>query len=226
MLAYENDPAVYFTYDDAVIAAGQRDSINHSFFSLNTSILTDTVWVKVKTMGDISNQDRPISIVHTNAGKAGAAVAGTHYLSFDNPAIKSLMVIPANKVETKIPVVFLRDASLALEQVRLELALESNEYFRPGIDIWRTFIVTTTDQAVKPALWDSRWYIPFGRTWGSVKMRFIINVTGYTDWDVFPNETSVMIYLRDIVAQAFKEYNRDHPDDPLREANGDLVLFL
>jgi hypothetical protein len=227
MLTYENDPAIYFTYDDVIVAAGQRDSINHSFFSLNTSILTDTVWLKISTMGEISPQDRPVSIVHTNAGKAGAAVAGKHYLSFDNPAIKSLMVIPANKAEAKIPVVFLRDESLALDQVRLELAVGSNEYFRPGIDRWRTFIVTTTDQAVKPALWDSRWYMIYGRTWGSVKMRFIINVTGYDDWDNFPtSDISYMNYLRDIVAQAFSEYNRDHPDNPLKEANGDIVVFL
>jgi hypothetical protein len=222
MLAYENDPAIYFTYESTL--GGQRDSINHSFFVLNTSILTDTVWIKISTMGEISSQDRPFSIVQTNTGKAGAAVAGTHYVSLDNPAVKSLMVIPANKVEAKIPVIFFRDESLALEQVRLELAVASNEYFHPGIDRWRTLTVTTTDQAVKPSTWNT-WQYYFGATWGSVKMRFIINVTGYTEWGVVPSDFSYVLHLRDLVAQAFKDYNRDHPDNPLKEANGDIVVF-
>jgi hypothetical protein len=221
MLSYENEPAVYFAHE----TYGQRDSISHSFFLLNTTILSDTVYIKVNTMGQISSQDRPISLIQTNVGKPEAAVAGKHYVSFDDAGMKERLWIPANSAEANIPIVFIRDPSLALGQIRLELAIEKNEYFRPGIDAWRTFIVTTTDQAVRPALWDTRWRTFFGSTWGSIKMRFIIDATGYTEWGVTPSDMSYLTFLRNTVLQKFDEYNAAHPDEPLKEADGELVRF-
>lgn len=216
MLSYKNDPAIYF----------ENDSVAHSFFALNTSVLQDTVLVRVNTMGEVSSQDRAISIIQTNAGKAGAAVAGVHYIPFDNASLKTLVKVPAGKAYADVPVVLIRDASLSLDQVRLELAVASNDNFRPGIDTKRAFIITTTDLALKPKDWDSMWWLIFGSTWGPVKMRFIIDATGYTDWDFFPSsDMSYLFYLRDMAAQKFLEYNMAYPDAPLREANGEIVAI-
>ncbi|MDR3246807.1 MAG: DUF4843 domain-containing protein [Prevotellaceae bacterium] len=223
---YENDPAIYFAYDVALPDSEtmQKDSLNHSFFVLKSSALRDTVWIMVNTMGRTEDYDRPFVIVQSNSGQADAAVAGTHYLPFDDAGIKRFFTVEANKAQALIPVVLLRHSSLALNRVRLELTVVGNEYFRPGIENFRTFAVTTSDRAVKPALWDGIWYYYFGE-WGSEKMRFVINATGYTQWERIPADMSYINYLSDTVAQAFRDYNQEHPDDPLHEANGDLVTF-
>jgi hypothetical protein len=219
MLSYENDPAVYF-------AGGiSGDSLNHSFFLLNTNILRDTVLVKVNTMGELAAEDRPVSIVQTNAGTENAAIAGVHYVPFDDPDVKNLAVVPAGKEFVEIPVILLRDKSLDTTQVRLELTVLANEHFRRGINTKLRFLVTTTNLIEKPAAWDTRWYMFLGRSWGPVKMRFLIDVTGYTDWYTTPTDMSLLQYLGNLARQKLIEYNRDHPDDPLREANGDLVVI-
>jgi len=222
MTGYENDPAIYFHWNSE--SNQQHDSINHSFF-FNENLMQDTVWVRVNAMGKTEPVDRPIVLVQTNTGDPDAAISGKHYKAFDAPGIKEKMVIPANQVYANIPIVVLRDKTLESEEVRLELEVAGNEYFRPGIDVWRKFLVTTTAQAVKPAMWDTRWRYYFGPTWGSVKFRFIIEATGYTDWDTLPGDGNYLSYLQNVVLQKFEEYNRDNPDTPLKEANGDLVVF-
>lgn len=221
MLSYENDPAIYFAGN----LENQSDSVNHSFFMLSSEIAKDTVLVRINIMGELSSQARPVAVVQTNAGAEEAAVAGTHYVPFDDATLKPLYQVPAGKEFVDIPIVFIRDASLDSTKVRLELSLTTNEYFRPGIVEKQRFVLTTTDLIEKPSAWDTRWYMFLGRSWGSVKMRFIIDITGYTDWYTTPTDMALMQYFGAIAKQKLIEYNAAHPDDPLREANGDLVTF-
>lgn len=221
MEPYNDTPALYFEN----IKYGQADSINHSFFIYGDEVKEDTVWVVVNTMGYPENIDRPISLVQTNTGKANAAVPGTHFISFDDPTLKSYFHIPANQVSQKIPIVFLRDKSLITNEYRIELAIIENEYFRPGIDAWRSFVVTTTDQAVRPNNWDTTWIYVFGTTWGREKMKFIIQVTGFTDFDNPPMDGGYRRWLGEAAKLALAKYNAEHPNDPLAEADGELVTF-
>ncbi|MGM9701830.1 MAG: DUF4843 domain-containing protein [Prevotella sp.] len=221
MEPWSDTAAIYFEHDTYI----QTDSIKQTFFIYDDDVKTDTVKVRVCAMGGVADYDRPFTLVQTNIGKPDAAVAGTHFESFDSPETKKYLVIPAGKVYQDIPIVLLRDKSLALGEYRLKLAVEDNEHFRKGIDAWRTFVVTTTDQAVKPALWDTRWRYYFGATWGSVKMKFIIQHTGYTDFDTLPDDYSYLLWLGNTAKQALIEYNAAHPDSPLCEADGTLVTF-
>lgn len=221
MSGYENDPAVYF----AGIGDNKIDSINHSFVLLSSDVLTDTVLVRVNTMGALSSQARPVTVVQTNAGVEGSAVAGVHYVSFDDAALKPLLQVSAGKEFVDIPVVFIRDTSLLSGRVRLELALEKNDYFRPGVIDKLKFTLTTSDLLEKPSAWDTRWFIFLGQSWGPVKMRFLIDITGYDDWYTTPNDMSLLQYFGALAKQKLLEYNAAHPDEPLREANGDLVSF-
>ena len=221
---YDGNPAVYFSWSST--SGAQHDSINHSFFLLKDyTQTTDTVWVKVNLLGSTAPVDRPIAIVQTNTGKANAAVPGTHFLSFDNPWVKERMIIPADSVQMRLPIVIFKDGSLNTHTVRLELAVVENEYFRPGIEAYRNFVVTTTAQAVKPSLWDTRWRYQFGSTWGTVKFRFIIDATGYLDWDIYPTDNGYLTWLQNTTLQKFEEYKLSNPGNPLKEANGDLVTF-
>jgi hypothetical protein len=229
---YVNDPAIYFAHGsnyslDGTLAntISQNDSINYSFFILDDSIKRDTIYVFICTQGEIVDYDRPISLIQTNEGESDAAVSGVHFVGLDDPAVKKSLVVPADQVYAKVPIIMLRDASLELEEKRLELSVAQNEYFRPGIDEYRNFIITTTDIAVKPSNWDTRWKWYFGPTFGSVKFRFIINATGYTEWEKVPMDFSYISWMMTVVQQKLYDYNLAHPDDPLKEADGTLVTF-
>lgn len=219
-LEYENDPALYFVNEDY----GQKDSLDHSFF-LVPGDGPDTVYVQVQTMGYLVDKDRPILLEQTNSGDENAAVPGVHYMPFDDPEVSKYHVIPANSARASVPVILLRDESLDLKQVRLELKVAQNEHFRPGIPQWTTFVIKTTAEAVKPSNWDTRWRYYFGASWGSVKMKFIIDVTGYTDWGIVPSDSGYLNYLRTKVLSKFQEYNSANPENPLKEADGTLVSF-
>jgi hypothetical protein len=223
MLNYENAPAIYFAGN----ATNRSDSINHSFFVLNSNIVKDTVRVRVNTMGELSSQDRPVTLIQTNVGAEGAAVAGIHYVPFDDATLKPLLKVPAGKEFADIPVVLIRDNSLDTVKVRLELGLVGNEYFRPGVVEKQRFVLTTTDLVEKPGAWDIAYATLLGKSWGPVKMRFLIDVTGYTNWYTMPAayEMIMIQYFGALVRQKLLEYNADHPDEPLREANGNLVSF-
>ena len=227
MMRYEDDPAIYFANEElSAYYSVQSDSINHSFFIYGEDVTTDTVHVLIRTMGMPVDYDRPVKLVQTNAGAPDAAIAGTHYVPFDDPALADSFSIPAGEVSHFVPIVLLRDNSLKTETVRLELTLEGNEHFRQGIDEWRNFLVTTSDTAVKPKIWDSYWRYYFGASWGPEKMRFIIQSTGLTDFDTQPSDYSYLNWLGDTAKQALLEYNADRPEEEwLREADGTLVSF-
>lgn len=225
MMRYGNDPAIYFAHERLNSNKVQTDSLNHSFFIYGSDVTFDTVRVLVRTMGMPVDYDRPVRLVQTNAGKPNAAIAGTHYIPFDDPTMVDSCCIPAGEVKRLIPIVLLRDKSLASEEVRLELTLEANEHFRQGIDKWRNFLLTTSDKAVKPSNWDTSWRLVFGNSWGTEKMRFIIQSTGLTDFDNVPNDYSYRTWLGDTAKQALLEYNQAHPDAPLCEADGTPVSF-
>ncbi len=226
MTEYENSPAIYFTRGLGYYDLDRNDSIAHSFFLLPANTVRDTVWVKVSTMGLTADHDRYVKVVQANAGEPDAAVAGTHYVAFDDPGVAQKMVVPAGSVEGRIPVVVLKHASLASRTVRIKLAVAGNEHFRPGIDAWRTYVVTTTSMTAKPSIWDTEWANYFGPTWGPVKFRFIIDATGWLDWETpILDDYGFQQNMQMEVLQRFAEYNRDNPDNPLRETNGDLVVF-
>lgn len=219
-LQYENDPALYFVNDNY----GQKDSLDHSFF-LVPGDGPDTVYVQLHTMGELSDSDRPFVLEQTNGNDPDAAKPGVHYVAFDDPAVSKYFVVPAHSVSVNLPIIFIRDESLNTSKVRLALRIVPNDYFRLGIPEWTTFVLKTTAEAVKPALWDTRWKYYFGPSWGSVKMKFIIDVTGYTNWDYYPNDSGFLNYLEAKVLSRFQEYNEANPDNPLKEADGTLVTF-
>ena len=119
--------------DIARVQLSDTSAISSTFVYELPSVSRDTVYVPVNTIGDLSNTDRPVKLVQVSeAGVVDAAVAGVHYLSFDDPSIQSLMVVKANSVRAQIPVVLLRDPSLKEKTVRLRLELVANEQFGLG----------------------------------------------------------------------------------------------
>ena len=110
MDTYENDPAIYFDHETA-------DSVAYSFFTLDSHIPRDTVWVETITMGLPSDQDRPFTIVQTNTSESDAAQPGVHYIPFDDPEVRDSIRISAGEVTRLVPVILLRGRPLLSRSV-------------------------------------------------------------------------------------------------------------
>lgn len=211
-LMYENDARIAFKRGER--GYGQQDSVIHSFFLVKKDKERDTVWIEMSASGfPDQTQDRPLKLVQTNAGAAGAAVAGKHYVAFDDPAIAGMMVLPQAQVEVKVPVILIRDASLDQEKVRIEMTVGENEYFKPGIDLNRNFMVQTTAMPEMPSNWQY-WSYYFGK-WGVVKMDFIVNTLGFNTFDELP-DTGYRDYLKLKAREELTKYNTTH-EEPLCE---------
>lgn len=226
---YENDPRLYFYYGSYTInhkTFTQRDSTEHSFFTLSDDQLVDTVWVDIRTMGLLENQARPMKIVQVNTDKPNAAVAGKHYFAFDSDEMKEHRYMPANRAQCFWPVIVKRDPSLENSRVRLEMAIIENDYFKPGVDTLARFMVTTTAQAQKPSLWNSYWKYSYGE-WGSKKMWFLVNYVGIRDFNSYISDSGLDYYYQAKAREELKKYNADesNPDRPLKEADGTIVTF-
>lgn len=213
-LAYKNNPAIYFANKD----------VNYSFFYAESTSLKADVFVTVHAMGNPSPSDRSFSLIQSNVSDANAAVSGIHFLSLTSPDMQKRMVMPAGQSEVKVPITLLKDPSLDLETVILTLKVTANDNFKVGISECDSTNIMFSSQAIKPTNWKD-WYDAFGASWGSVKMRFIIDNTGITNFDELPSDSFYMRFLNSKLKQKLFEYNNAHPGAPLAEADGTLINF-
>ena len=57
--------------------------------------LSDTVWLDVDIMGKLSAEDRPLALQQVMVEGTKNAVAGTHYIAFDDPVLaESMLFLP------------------------------------------------------------------------------------------------------------------------------------
>lgn len=213
LLEYQNDPRIYFS----------GDSVTYSFFLEKSTRMRDTISVTVNAMGMPSGVDRTFRIVQTNTGVENAAQPGIHYIGFDNQEILPHLNIKAGDASASVPLIVLRDPSLSKQEYCLEIKLLPNENFKLGIDTKLHMLFKISDIAVKPAYWDSNWKKIFGE-WGSVKMKFIIDNLGITEFDGRSMEVSEMDFYKTKVNRCLEEYNASHDKD-LQEADNTLVTF-
>lgn len=214
-IAYENEPALYIDNDK---------NINFSFFYSTNTDGRDTVYAKIHAMGYPSDTPRSFTLYQMNAGEPNAAQAGLHYIGFDTEEMQKLMVMPAGKSEYELPIILLKDASLDNSVVNLKIGIRPNDNFVEGIKEKDSLVVSFSAQALKPTNWDD-WYYAFGSSWGTVKMKFIIENTGITNFDNVPTDTDYKNYLNTKLKSKLFDYNQSHPDAPLAEADGTLVDF-
>lgn len=214
-LMFEDKARVCFARGEN--GSGQQDSILQSFFVVPESQDRDTVWVEIALMGFPTDQDRPIKIVQTNRDAADAAIAGTHYLGFDDTEIKDLIAMGANQVTARIPVIFLRDLSLKTERKRLEMTIEENDYFKRAIDADCDFMLQTTELAEMPESWNSAWRTYFGE-WSSQKMWFIVNYLGLDDFEA-EYDSGYKKYLKQKAHSKLYEYNSTHDERLCNDLN-------
>lgn len=213
LLEYQNDPRIYFS----------GDSVTYSFFLEKSTRMRDTISVTVNAMGIPSEFDRTFRIAQTNVEEENAAQPGVHYVEFDNEEILPHLKIKAGNASCSVPLIVLRDSSLSKQEYRLKLELLPNENFKLGIDTQLHMLFKLSDIAAKPGYWDSNWKKIFGE-WGSVKMKFIIDNLGITEFDGKSMEVSEVDFYKTKINKCLQDYNNTHKLD-LQEADGTLVVF-
>ncbi|MCK9628896.1 MAG: DUF4843 domain-containing protein [Bacteroidales bacterium] len=216
---FDSESSLFF-YNGASNSKGitQQDSISYSFFLANSTLVQDTTWLDIYLTGMPSDEERSISIVQTNVGKPGAAVSGIHFVPFNDPGLVSKLVLPANKVMVSIPVVVKKTAEMESQEFRLDLAIIPNESFVEGIKDNTAYTIKITAMAVKPPLWDvANSFLSMFGTWGQVKMKFIIDNVGYSEFDVIPN-VDYRMFLRVKAKEKLAVY--EAANGPLYELDG------
>lgn len=190
-------------------------------------VVRDTVYFDIYTLGKVSESDRSFTIKQEEIPGVNNAVAGKHYVAFDDPSVKDLYVIKAGTAHSKVPVIVLREPSLKDTSVKLKMVIAPDENFQPGepAKLWRR--VEFSDQLTMPNRWPMMEGF-FGK-YSKVKHQFFIDVTGekWDDelFDEFYASISLMNYYRTVVKTALVDYNNAHPGKPLTDEDGDAVII-
>lgn len=209
---YDNDPKLYFfkgnyNYGEVYQPA---DSIVYSFRTAMPGITQDTVHIWAWIMGFPSDEDRAYALEQVITGGADEAVAGRHFVPFDDAAYANLLVVPAHAEKFRVPVIVLKDASLDEKEVRLEIRFKANQNFKTGIDEQQHFAICFSNLMSKPANWDRSWRYSFGE-WSSDKMEFVIKYLGITDFDNPSTDVGEWNYLKALAIQKLLEHPDEYP---------------
>lgn len=204
-------------------------SKNFTFVYNEPSSTQDTAWFDIYAIGGIDGQSRPYRIRQVNTEGVENAVAGKHYKAFDEASLLAAYTIPANQVHARIPIVLLRDPSLKTSSVVLKFEIVENDHFKLGERslIWRKLIIT--DRLVRPAAWNLSAELYYYGKYSRVKHQFMVETTG-KKWDqemmaALSLDGPLQRYYIGILTEALADYNNEHPSDPLRDENGELVVF-
>ena len=153
---YYNNSGNPYTTDEIT---DEMCETNFSFMYSGEEATRDTIWFDIATMGNLSNEDRPIALQQFQVNGADNAEAGTHYVAFDDPEIAQFYQIPANANRASIPVILLRnDPTLEERTVVLKFGFKENDYFKSGYDTLSMHTIYITDRLAQPSNWDELGY--------------------------------------------------------------------
>lgn len=173
-LYQDHQARLNFVYSSAA------DSVLSYSFVYNSALVEDTIWTQVETIGFVSDTDRPFEIQQIMTG-TDDAVAGQHYMSFDDPAYQKFLKIEAGETTARIPIIMYKHSSLSEKDVFLRLSIKENGYFKQGYEGMKHKTLTISNRLVKPISW-GRYPDYFFGVWGPVRAQFYIDVTG-EKWD-------------------------------------------
>lgn len=184
-----------------------NDSVVYSF-ALHPNVSSDVVKIPVKLIGYASNADREISI--EPVAESSTARLGTDY-------VIERAVIAGGAYDDSISIRVNKTATLDNGDLVATFRLAENAFFAEAPVNYAQFRLILTNQLSEPTEW------PFG-DYSVIKHRFVIQTigiaTGYETWSA-----SDVIRYRRILTEALYEYNKAHPDNPLKDENGLLISF-
>lgn len=198
-----------------------------TFYYDTPDVTQDTVFFDIYAIGGISKTDRTYTLQQEQLPNTNNAVPGKHYVAFDDPKVSKLYVIKAGTVHAKVPVILLRDASLKTTTPILKLNVIADGSFQLGEkkNLWRK--VQMTDRLSRPAAWSDSYSTYYYGAYSVVKHAFMIDITG-KKWDQTFMSTVALdeqAYYLTVIKTALINYNNAHPGNPLKDENGQLIIF-
>jgi hypothetical protein len=213
-------PAMVYIYKAPY--ALNTDSIVYSFAIRPDTVMTDTIKIPVRIIGEAAAQDR--EVILKAVADSTTAKAGTDYILFPYQ-------IPAGAYTANLPVVIKRSAIMKKQALRLLLEVVASKDFLPGVPGSKgservaggtiRYLIKLNDYLTKPDNWDT-WLVYFFGKYSAVKYKFIIESTGMA---VIPSDLPYGIYsvYSTLCKQKLAEYEADN--GPLIDENGDPVSF-
>lgn len=149
--------------------------ISHTFVYYPESRQWDTLWMEMETSGFVTDYPRTIPLIQLPVD-SNAAIAGIHYIAFDDPSLKDVYVVPANQSKVKIPLIVKRDPTLKKKEYVLKIGIAENEHFKTGFEDYKERTFRISDILTRPKNWTGNvsWYC-FGK-YGPKKYQFMIEV--------------------------------------------------
>lgn len=221
-----DDHGVYFQYKSSYIYGttieNYTDSLSYSFTSAAADATSIVLSVPVRTMGKVTDYDRPIKVVIDEENTT--AIAGVHY-----EENLDTLYIPAGESSVYARIKFLRAEDLLEKTVRVGLKLEANEYFGLYIDEYKNtnsytatgemldgtrFAFVVSETYTEPSYWTWFGGSYFG-AWTAKKYVTLNNVMGWTasDWSRAGGTGAKVVLGRfSFAATRFQEYLQEQAD--------------
>ncbi|PUZ20913.1 DUF4843 domain-containing protein [Chitinophaga costaii] len=248
MLSTGCKKAAYLMYNDiARIQLNDTSSLNATFVYDAPSVVRDTIYVQINTIGGFSDHDRAVKILQTTeydytyvrdtvtnqivdtifTEKPFKAVPGVHYVDFNDPSLQPLMVVRAGNVIDSIPIVLLRDTSLKTNSYRLRIQLQPNAEFGLGEVGVREKTIVFSDHLERFYSWRVDSYVApayayFGK-YSTGKHQFMIDVLKVNideAWYQAAVAAGAMNEYKALIKQALVNFN----NDPANIASGKAPL--
>ncbi|WP_291914407.1 DUF4843 domain-containing protein [Chitinophaga sp. CB10] len=227
----------YLSYSD-IARVQMSDTVTQTatFVFKAKSIVRDTVYIDVNTIGGIAPHDRPVKLMQlpevtytykrdpvTNAIIDSVAtelpykaMPGVHYVDFNDKALQALMVVKANQATAKIPVILLRDTSLATNTYRLRVQLVANEEFGLGEKAAMAKTLTFSDHLERFKSWQvdnglAPAYIWFNK-YSVGKHQFMIDVLKQNideEWFQAASTSGALRQFATVLREALAAFNSD-----------------
>lgn len=198
----ENQAYVGFAYPSY-----GNDSIVYSF-ALHPNVEEDIVKVPMKLFGYAASQDREVGVEVIES--ESTAKEGVDFVIEQKR-------MEANAYKDSLVVKIKKSAEVETKDLVVKLRLCGNGLFAAAPIDAESFRIILTSKLTEPTGW------PFG-DYSVIKHKFVIQTigiaTGYEKWSI-----SDSIRYKGILAKALYEYNKAHPDDPLKDENGMLITF-
>ena len=201
-----NDRIYFYETEQTVTIENIIRERNYTFSLKPSSLMQDTMKVKVRVMGRTANRERHFRAVAV--ADSTTAQSPLHYELLEG-------IIPAGQYEGFLPVLIKRTDDTKDKSVTLYLQLVDNDDFTTGNPDMLNFRLSWADMLMKP----DHWPYYFGR-YSTNKYRFAIDVLGITDWPQatrFNNGSEPGLYtaaqlqlFASQLNEAYQEYRKTH----------------
>ncbi|RXK80834.1 DUF4843 domain-containing protein [Filimonas effusa] len=201
----------------------------YSFAYYAASVVSDTVYFDIYILGAVASVDRPFLLKQVMVPGSKNALPEIQYRSFD-ASLKTDYIIKAGQTHARVPIIVYRHPSLNNDDVVLQFTVIANNWFLPGETAYTWRRLELSNQLRQPASWDNYAVQLLWGKYSQVKHRFMISQTGER-WDqdfmsqfTWQNQSGATL-LRNQLKTLLTAYNASHPDFPLTDEDGELVVF-